>query len=57
MEGKTFQNSGRAQETRKPKFFQGTKTGNLVGVGVLVENSNTFYLQIKEVFGAGKEKF
>lgn len=57
MEGKTFQNSGRARETRKPNFFQGTKMGNLVGVGVLVGNSNTFYLQIKEVFGAGKEKF
>jgi len=50
MEGKTFQNNGRAeQETRKPKLFQGTKMGNLVRAGVLVENSNAFCLQINKL--------
>ena len=50
MEGKPFQNNGRAaQGTRKPKLFQGTKMGNLVGAGVLVENSDAFYLQINKL--------
>ena len=50
MEGKTFQNNGTAaQETRKPKLFQGTTMGNLVRAGVLVENSNAFCLQINKL--------
>lgn len=34
---------------KKPKLSQGTKTGNIVGTGVLVENSNTIYLQINKL--------
>lgn len=50
MEGKTFENSRRSQESKKAEIVRGNFTeGNLVGAGVLVKNSNTtVYLKINK---------
>lgn len=55
---KVLKSVGEHRKGDKTELSQGTKTGHLVGTGVLVENSNTtFYLKIKEAFDSGKEKF
>lgn len=46
---KDAKTEGEHRKVEKPKLFQGTKTGNLVGAGVLVEKSNTCNLKINKL--------